>query len=236
MSADFWSGESRTRAAEPALSPERIEVYLLSPEAVTDQTAGRLAAVLDDGELDRCQKLAFAADRHSFLVSHGLVRFALSRHADVAPGAWRFQTNRFGRPEIADPAHANRLRFNLSHTIGLIAVAVARGRDVGVDVENTTRELPIEAAEKILSSVEIDQVRSLPEPQRRQRLFVLWTLKEAYAKGRGLGLSLPLREFSFRVDDPATGDGIELRCRRRGGLLAVRIASAEPGPLPGPGL
>jgi 4'-phosphopantetheinyl transferase len=204
VSAVFWTGEPRA-SEDAGLAPERIDVYLVSPEAVTAAAIlGELATVLDEDERIRWRKFVLAADRHDFLVSHALVRFALSRHASVPPFAWSFTTNRFGRPEIANPSVADGLRFNLSHTAGLIAVAVGRERDIGVDVENVTRELPIETAALILSPAEIDRVRRLPDQQRHERLFALWTLKEAYAKGRGLGLSLPLGEFSFDFDEPPT--------------------------------
>ena len=178
-------------------------MYHLSPESLTDgEILDQLATVLDADEQARWRKFVFAADRHNFLVSHALVRFALSRHCGVQPAALRFSNNSFGRPEIAAPSIADGLRFSLSHTAGLVAVAVTRERDVGVNVENVTRQLPMEAAELVLSRTELDHERGLPDPQRCERLFALWTLKEAYAKGRGLGLSLPLREFSFDMDEP----------------------------------
>jgi 4'-phosphopantetheinyl transferase len=205
VSAVSWTGEARASEDDAGLTPERIDVYLVSPESVTDDAIlSELAMVLDEGELTRWRKFVFAADRHNFLVSHALVRFALSRHASVPPAAWSFTSNRLGRPEIASALVADGLRFNLSHTAGLIAVAVGRERDIGIDVENVTRELPIEAAALILSPAEIHRVRSLPDQQRHERLFALWTLKEAYAKGRGFGLSLPLSEFSFDFDEPPT--------------------------------
>lgn len=202
MSAVFWTSDPRSRQDAAGLTSNRIDVYHVAPDRVTDcEILNQLATVLDDVEQARRHTLAFAADRHDFLVGHALVRNALSLHANVHPAAWRFRTNQFGRPEIAGPSDAAGLRFNLSRTAGLIAVAVATGRDVGVDVENLTRDLPIEAAALILSPVEIDRVRGLPDRQRREQLLTLWTLKEAYAKGRGLGLSLPLEEFSFDLGE-----------------------------------
>ena len=205
MSAVSWIGETPTPEGDGGLTPGRIDVYLVSPESVTgDDILHALAAVLDQREQSRWRALEFAADRHDFLVSHALLRFALSRHASVPPAAWSFAANQYGRPEIASPAIGNGLRFNLSHTRGLIAVAVGRERDVGIDVENATGELSIEAAESILSPTEIRHLHELPEELGREHLFALWTLKEAYAKARGQGFSLPLSEFSFDFDEPPT--------------------------------
>src|SRR4029453_1384894 len=93
-------------------------------------------------ENERMVRFVFERDRRQFLITRALVRTMLSRYAEVAPRDWRFVTNQFGRPEVLDrPAHVPDLRFNLSHTDGLIACAVTVGREVGVDVENITRQV-----------------------------------------------------------------------------------------------
>jgi 4'-phosphopantetheinyl transferase len=101
-----------------------------------------------------------------------------------------------GRPEIAAPALEPRLRFSLSHTRGIVACAIAREIDVGFDVEDLSRDAPLEVAERFAPS-ERDDIASLGSGDREERLFIYWTLKEAYAKARGLGLSLHLDQTTF---------------------------------------
>ena len=92
-------------------------------------------------------RLVFDRDRRAFLMTRALVRTTLSRYAPVAPADWRFITNAHGRPEILDrPAGVPDLRFNISHTDGLIACAVTIGREVGVDVEHIGRHLTHDVA------------------------------------------------------------------------------------------
>jgi 4'-phosphopantetheinyl transferase len=52
-------------------------------------------------------------------------------------------------------------------------------------------------------------LRALPLSQQRARFFDFWTLKEAYIKARGLGLSLPLERFWFTVSAGAIGIDID---------------------------
>lgn len=41
-------------------------------------------------------------------------------------------------------------------------------------------------------------LRAMPLAERLRRFFEIWTLKEAYIKARGMGLSLPLADFTIR--------------------------------------
>src|SRR5262249_32264065 len=86
-------------------------------------------------------------------------------------------------------------------TTGLIACLVALGCDVGVDVEDMTRPgETVEVAEQFFSSTEVATLRALPSSAQRHRFFEYWTLKEAYIKARGMGLAIPLEQFSFHLE------------------------------------
>jgi 4'-phosphopantetheinyl transferase len=159
---------------------------------------------LSRNELDRMARLVFDRDRRRFLITRALVRTMLSRYARVAPAEWRFIANVHGRPEIFDrPSGAPDLRFNLSHTDGLIACAVTIGREVGIDVEHIERRLTHDVPGRFFAPREVADLRALPEPEQRNVFFEYWTLKEAYSKARGFGLALPLGDFAFKLRPPA---------------------------------
>lgn len=208
--------DSTQRSLSASLVGGNVHVWCTVPENVGDATL--LAAyrdLLDPEERRRHQRLRFARHRHSFLVSHALLRATLSRYAAEAPRTWTFERNAHGRPEIAAPHTARRLRFNLSHTQGLVACAVTFDADIGVDVESRCRRrINLRVADRFFSPPEVSDLRALPEAEQRQRFLELWTLKEAYIKARGMGLALPLRRFGLTL--PASGqphltflDGIE---------------------------
>ena len=161
---------------------------------------------------ERAQAARFTSDRRrrEYVFAHGLVRAALSRFApQVAPAAWRFERSRYGRPFISYPRSAERLHFSLSHTDGFVACAVSSCERVGIDVEAIDRPVShLEIARTFFSAAEHADLISLPPAQQRDRFFDLWTFKEAYAKARGLGLQLPLDEFSIHV---APGENAESR-------------------------
>jgi 4'-phosphopantetheinyl transferase len=184
------------------LNDDEVHVWGVVPQAVDD--AGllrRYEDVLSADEQAQRRRLRLDRLRHDYLVAHTLVRVSLSRYADVSPEDWTFVRNRHGRPDIGGPRGAPPLRFNLSHTGGLVVCAVAMRRAVGVDVEDRSRPLRcMSVAERFFSSVEVDALHALPEAERHSAFFTFWTLKEAYIKARGLGLSMPLEKFSFALD------------------------------------
>lgn len=190
-----------------ALAPEEVHVWCARTDDWTDAaTVERCLALLDYEERRRHGRFIFDQHRRLYLVAHALVRTTLSRYADLPPERWEFVTNNYGRPEIANPLPGASLRFNLSHTRGMAVCGVTRDRDLGVDVEDVERKnLTVAIADRYFSPQEVQDLRQLPEHQQHRRFFDYWTLKEAYIKARGMGLSLPLDKFSYclRRDDAA---------------------------------
>ncbi len=180
--------------------------YVETDHLVDEQRLMTYRDLMSPEERERNGRFFFPSGRREHLVTRALVRTTLSRyHPTVSPRDWRFTTNAFGRPELAGPTRQPALRFNLSHTDGLIACLVAVDREVGIDVENVTRAqvADIDIADHYFSPAEVAQLRLLPLSQQRDRFFDYWTLKEAYIKARGLGLQLPLDQFSFHLNNHA---------------------------------
>jgi len=177
----------------------RIDLWLCAFEGITDSDLlARYEAMLSPEELARRDRLYRPRDQRRFLVTRALVRTILSRYSDRPPESWVFAANAHGRPEIAgdDPA-ARGLVFNLSHTDGLIVMGVTGGQALGVDVERLARRVPLGVAGRFFAPEEVEALHALPIRQQRRRFLDYWTLKESYIKARGMGLAIPLRQFSF---------------------------------------
>jgi 4'-phosphopantetheinyl transferase len=178
--------------------------YVFSDRTTDPELLARYEALLSPDEKARRDRFLQAKDRHQHLIARALVRRTLSQYADVPPEAWTFTPNRYGRPEISGPVET-LLRFNLSHTRGLVVCAVAWDREIGVDVENVERHGDyVHLAQRFFAPSEAAHVASLPAEQQKDVFFDYWTLKESYIKARGMGLALPLAEFAIRLVDPVT--------------------------------
>jgi 4'-phosphopantetheinyl transferase len=159
-------------------------------------------ALMNPQERARHDRFMAARVRDEFLLTRGLCRSVLSHHTGVSPADWTFVNNAYGRPQIDAPKMAVPLHFNLSNTTGLVACAVTQlGYEVGIDVEDSTRTCEMLAlAERNFAPDEAAHVRALSGEAQRRAFFAFWTLKEAYIKARGLGLSISLDAFSIAVD------------------------------------
>jgi 4'-phosphopantetheinyl transferase len=183
-----------------------VHVSWIHPGSLrTSPLLARFESMLSAEERERHQRFVFPDDRHIYLVAHALLRTTLSRYADVDPAAWAFTAGPYGRPEISGPPEVPPIRFSLSHTKDLAAVAVAMNHDVGMDVERVSRQTDCSGlARQFFAPLEANQLAALPADQRATAFFQYWTLKEAFVKATGLGLSMSLRSFWFELGDPPT--------------------------------
>ncbi|MGA8892735.1 MAG: 4'-phosphopantetheinyl transferase superfamily protein [Anaeromyxobacteraceae bacterium] len=155
--------------------------------------------LLDAGERERLDRFRFEADALAYLAAHALLRSALSQVAPVHPGNWRFRRRPGGRPEVEAPARHRHLSFSLSHTRGRVAVAVANGGDVGIDVELAEGEGRLRTSlKRLFAPSEVEAIESGPPSQRERRTLEFWTLKEAFLKASGTGLTAELDEVAFQ--------------------------------------
>ena len=187
-------------AAREAGFAQHVDLWFACPHAITD--AGLLARyerLLSGEERARRQGLVFDRDRRDFLVARALLRTVLAGYTGGTPSDLRLVTGRHGRPELACPGgEPQPPRFSLAHTEGLMALAVTRGRAVGLDVESRGNAHHLDGqAGQFLAVRERATLAGLPSGERLDRPVELWTLKEAYSKAQGLGMGLPFRSVAF---------------------------------------
>jgi len=197
MSAAPWSD-----AGLLELGPAQADVWVAFVDEAFDAVAHRPELdVMSRGEWDRLGRFVFEKDRRRYRVTRLLVRHVLSRYVPIPPREWTFAATDFGRPLITnDDAAVQPIRFNISHSDKVVMLAVTRGLDVGIDVEDLDRDVPLDAAPSFFAADEVRQLSAMPDASKPRRFLDFWTLKESYIKARGKGLSLPLDRFSFDLE------------------------------------
>jgi 4'-phosphopantetheinyl transferase len=176
----------------------QVDVWLTSLSGVSNREQCACLQLLSEPERAQWHRFVVEDARLQYLVTRALVRTTLSRYAEVPAQTWQFETNTYGRPHISQPQALRDLRFNLSNTTGLVACAVSKDCEIGIDVENFARTVDTDAlAPSVFAPHELADFRRSGSQDRRNRFFSYWTLKESYIKARGMGLSIPLDAFWF---------------------------------------
>ena len=233
--------------------PGSVHLWLFDPDDADD------AAILSRYEtevLSADERASVNADapmtdgaRAQVVRSRALMRCVLARYCgkDVPPNGLRFELGERGKPSLAgyvspgssdaDVAPPPPLRFSLSHTNKLLALAVTSApaldpsnptldassvrfpldarHEVGVDCEDERRRTSGSAdrlAKRWLSADEHAFLESVEDDETRASRFMrLWTLKEAYVKALGTGIAAhPFAQFDVSMTpNELSNDGAE---------------------------
>lgn len=192
------------------LATNDIHIWLTRKSLIPAALVRDYYSLMDESQRARNLRFSRQELRDSDAITRALQRTVLSEYADISPSEWTFSQDAAGKPYIAAPT--TNLSFNLSHTREWVVCAVARHPFIGIDIEHSERNSKIVLlAERFFSREECKALISLPAAQQKSRFFDYWTLKEAYIKARGEGISLGLNRFGFELSP--TGS-IGLHCDR----------------------
>ncbi len=176
-----------------------VHVWTLRVEALTEAAVTPWLAILDDRERARGARFVTARHRVLFVAAHALLRAALTALGGAPPATWQFSADAHGKPSAFLGALPAPLSFNLSHTEGIAGIAaIARpGWAIGFDLEPLARDVSLAVAGRFFNRHEVAWLEGLAAPLRRRGFLRLWTLKEAFIKATGKGLTQDLASFWF---------------------------------------
>jgi 4'-phosphopantetheinyl transferase len=164
----------------------------------------RLERHLSADERARAARFRFDRDRSYFIAARGLLREIVSLYLNTLPNQLSFRYGAHGKPHLVQEGYSD-LRLNVSHSSGTALFAVTQGREVGVDIEHISPDIPVEKlAETVFSAPEKHALSGLDGNSERAAFFRFWTRKEAYIKADGRGVSLPLE----RIDVSSSEDRV----------------------------
>ena len=174
------------------IASDEVHVWRSSLSALPE-----LQAVLSSDELDRAARFHFEKDRRRFIAGRAWLRTVLAHYLGTCSGDIRFDYGPRGKPSISG---RDDVRFNVSHSGDVVLLAVAKNRELGVDVEFVKGSTAgPEIAERFFSAAEVAELQSLPEEHQQAAFFAGWTRKEAYIKAVGVGLFGALDRFSVSL-------------------------------------
>ena len=192
---------------DPHIAPQHDEAHVwLADLNHSGFPAAEIDHILSQEERERAARFYLQRDRTHFTAGRAMLRSILGRYLNTDPRHLQFSRGPHGKPALATERGADALCFNIAHSHDVALCAVARGRDIGVDVERIRADVDVDLiAERFFSQREIAALRLLPPERKLTAFFTCWVRKEAYVKARGDGLAMDLDSFSvsFSPGEPA---------------------------------
>ena len=167
---------------------------------IVSEGGQRWEQMLSADERARAARFHFSKDRQYFTATRALLRTVLGSYVDSDPTELVFRYSDKEKPSLSPSPSQAQVEFNVSHSGDLGLLAFARGRVLGVDVEQVRENFDYAAiARRFFSEQEQQQLAALVPSDRYHGFFRCWTRKEAYIKAQGVGLSLPLEQFDVSL-------------------------------------
>ncbi len=202
--------------ARQTLRDREVDVWVV-PLPLPEAVEATLAATMNFEEWERAGRFIGADKRRQFIAGRGMLRLLLGGYLGLPPSQVRLDTRGQGKPVLADDPS---LGFNLSHTDGLLVIALAAGLEVGVDVE---RVRPVDNAPALASRYFSARECAVMEASPRGFLR-LWTCRESVVKAFGTGVSAGWENLHIVERSRETADAV---CEDR--PCHVRMFTPQPG-------
>lgn len=161
-------------------------------------TLGHYLNLLSPDERQRAKSYQRDQDRFRFIASRGVLREALAAYLGREAAGLAFVNGPCGKPQLAPEPHTPPIHFNLSRCESLGLLAFSRTREVGVDLEAVRTDVDMDSiAYHFFTASEQAMLQGIEESKRHQMFFNCWTLKEAYLKAEGQGMSGTLDQIDI---------------------------------------
>lgn len=176
---------------------DNCHLWFLDIDQLTESAIEAQRSVLSASELIRVQLLK--RRQLQFIAIRALVRKCLSLYSGIDPHQLILDTRPQGKPFLVNSTLP--ITFNLSHCNNIAVLAIALQDEIGVDIESTTRNRgQRNIATRYFHPQEIAQLAALDDSQHNTYFYRLWTLKEAFFKAIGTGISAGLDKAAFHFD------------------------------------
>lgn len=174
------------------LGAQDVHVHCLDIRQFTATHYAEAEHIMSASERERAQK--FIRGKESYIASRWLMRKLLASYLNLAPAAVEFLRTDKGKPYLPQ----RELQFSLSHSGHWALLAVSKVELIGVDIEaaRSARDL-LSIAESYYHPCEFAQLRPLAGAAQGDYFYRLWTLKEAFFKAIGTGISAGLEKIAF---------------------------------------
>lgn len=176
--------------------PAGIDLWLLNLSEFADKPHAIFDSIISADESVRAHQ--FKKNSVNFLATRALLRLVLSHYTGLNAQDLLFARGAHGKPFLSNSS-AN-IHFNLSHSDNLAVLAVSAQGEVGVDIESISERDYLKIAKRYFHENELQALHECSVKEREILFYKFWTLKEAFFKATGGGISSGLDKIFFHLE------------------------------------
>ncbi|MDH5777247.1 MAG: 4'-phosphopantetheinyl transferase superfamily protein, partial [Gammaproteobacteria bacterium] len=152
---------------------------------------------LDAADREYFSTLKSAGRQHEFALGRALTKQLLSDEFGKPAEYWQIGRAESGRPELRNDGFT-QVDISISHSGGLVLVGMSTQGRIGVDVEKYKSKRDVfRLAQNYFHTNETQLLQYESPVKLIHTFYILWTLKEAYAKASGENLYSILGQYDF---------------------------------------
>ena len=156
----------------------------------------KLFQILNKDERIKSRSFMQQRDQKNYIITHAYLRILLTKYyPTISPKSWVFSKNKYGKPFLSKEHNIN-IYFNISHTYSAVAFIFTKSNVCGIDIEED-RNLILD--EQVINLTLSDKEKNIYQISKNKNalFYRFWTLKEAYLKACGIGLSQKIRQTDY---------------------------------------
>lgn len=170
-----------------------MKIKICDTNALSDEKYNNMKEIVSPATLARTEKMRFDSDKKSKIAGEAAARILLSEELSISPAEINFKYTSLGKPYIDE-----NIYFNITHSAGVAAAAV-NNTEIGIDIEKT-RDFDERILERVCTEKEKEYILSEKnDAEKNKKFFQIWTLKEAYLKCIGTGITVDMKSIEFTI-------------------------------------
>jgi len=156
----------------------------------------KLFQILNENEKIKSKSFIQHRDQRNYIISHAYLRLLLTKYQpNIKPESWIFSKNKYGKPFVSKE-HDINIYFNISHTYSAVTFIFTKSNICGIDIEED-RNIVLD--EHMINFVLSSEEKNLYKISKNKKslFYRFWTLKEAYLKACGIGISPNIKQTNY---------------------------------------
>lgn len=165
----------------------------------SDEQSQRFYEALPKERRLRIDRMKNEKKKKQAILSGACLQTILSRELGISKSEIAFTYEVEGKPQLSNDtiARTRKLEFNMSHSGKYIVVGIS-DMPIGIDVEKLKKNRKLVGKRFFTMEEYEDILKGKTEEEQEIRFVEYWTMKEAYLKRSGEGLSRRLNSFIIK--------------------------------------